>query len=174
MKTFITTQLLIEELQLGNQLNQSIHGDRRSDFSLMLSMLTDDVRAHSQFSLPLSSDTASKNSPSTLRKQFDLPNERALGLKDVNEIKKFSQAQLVSQNNMVNIHLTDCLSPNPLAFRDDAQFVATNVMSNTSLYCQQQHNKQAEIKKTRLSFNANGWLKAVQNALVKAPLLEVA
>jgi hypothetical protein len=174
LKTSITTQLLIEELQLGNQLNQSIRGDRRSDFALMLSMLTDDVRAHSQFSLPASSDITSKKSLSTLRKKFDLPNERALGLKDVKDIKNFSQAQLVSENNMVSVHLTDCLTPKALAFRDDSKFVATNVLSNTSLYCQQQHNKTTEIKDTRLSFDANGWLKAVQNTLVKAPLLVVA
>ena len=138
----------------------------------MLSMLSNDVRVHSQFSLPRSDETVAEANLE-LRKYFDLPNEKALAVDDVENIDAFSQADLISNNQMASLHLTDCLTPKPLAFRDDQNFVATTVLSNTSLYCQQQHGKANNNIKPRLNFNANNWLKSVQTSLVKSPLMEI-
>lgn len=170
----IDSTILVEELQLGEKLNQCVHSHRRADFALMLSMLTDDVRAQSQFKLPQTVQNIKETTEQQLRKRFDLPEKERLGLGDINEINEFSQANLVQEQQLSTLHFQQALKPKPLAFRDDKHFISTNVMQNTSLYCQQQHKKQHQqpSQSHRLSFNVNEWLKTVQTTIVKAPLLD--
>ena len=88
---------LLHELQLGEQLNECVHQSRRSDFSLMLAMLCDDVREQSQFILPKMppiDGTSTEKSPVTdqvLRKHFDLPEAAPLGLKNIEQINQYNQ-----------------------------------------------------------------------------------
>lgn len=169
----IDTNVLIEELQLGDQLGQCVHSNRRADFALMLSMLTDDVRAHSQFKLPQTTSEPPKSNEDTLRKYFDLPPKERLSLTQSSDIDEFSQSSLIQQQQLTSVRLNQALTPKPLSFRDDKDFVESTVMSNTSLYCQQQHNKNTRSKSfEHLSFNVNEWLKSVQLSIVKAPLLD--
>ncbi|MDO6446823.1 VC2046/SO_2500 family protein [Colwellia sp. 1_MG-2023] len=172
----VNCNLLVEELQLGEQLNHCVHSERRADFALMLSMLTDDVLAHSQFKLPHTDNSPAKTSEDTLRKTFELPKKQRLALENMEQINEFSQAKLIEQQQLSTLHLTQALTPQPLAFRDDKTHISATVLSNTRLYCQQQHQlkKQTEStqdKENRLAFNVNEWLKSVQTAIVKAPLL---
>ncbi len=174
IETRHNSELLIEELQLGKQLNQCIHTDRRSDFALMLSMLTEDVLAHSQFSLPKTTPQIKETTNEQLRKVFSLPEERALALKELDEIDCLSQAELVANNQLATLHLENTLCPKPLAFRDDVKHIEQGVMANTTLYCQKKYEKQLNGSQTKkqLPFNVNEWLKAVQTTIVKAPLIE--
>ena len=175
----VNSNLLVEELQLGEQLNHCVHSDRRSDFALMLSMLSDDVLAHSQFKLPQTEKTIELITDESLRKAFDLPKKSRLSLEDLEDINEFSQAHLIKSQHLSTLHLTQALSPKPLAFRDDKLHIDSTVLANTRLYCQQQYQlkKQAENVKennetnNRLPFNVNAWLKSVQTTIVKAPLL---
>lgn len=174
LKTSLYTNLLIEELQLGEKLNQCIHTNRRSDFSLMLSMLTDDVRAHSQFSLPQSEAKVHETSEDLLRKSLELPNKAPLALKDSRDINDFSQANLIAESKLASLHFENFLKPKAIAFRDDSKHIPTTVLSNTTLYCQQQHKAKdsaEHYENSRLAFNANEWLKSVQKTIVKAPLI---
>jgi hypothetical protein len=172
--------LLVEELQLGEQLNHCVHSDRRSDFALMLSMLTDDVLAHSQFKLPQTDKPTKLTTEDSLRKTFDLPKKQRLSLDDLTNIDEFSQAHLIESEQLSTLHLIQALSPKPLAFRDDKLHIESTVLSNTRLYCQQQYQirkhvendkDKIEQENNRLSFNVNAWLKSVQTAIVKAPIL---
>lgn len=175
----VNSNLLVEELQLGEQLNHCVHSDRRSDFVLMLSMLTDDVLAYSQFKLPQTVKSAQLTTEDSLRKTFELPKKQRLCLDNLTEIDEFSQAHLIQSHQLSTLHLSQALSPKPLAFRNDKLHINSTVLSNTRLYCQQQYQlkKQAgndEINKehnNRLAFNVNAWLKSVQTTIVKAPLL---
>lgn len=171
----LSNDILTHEQQLGEQLNESVHMARRSDFSLLLAMLTDDVRAHSQFKLPRTESPEITTSSAQLRKEFQLPAEAPLAMADINELSAFNQANLVENNQFEQLHLTNALKPKPLAFRDDASHIANNVLENTSLYCQQQH-RQSKVSSQQLSnqradFNAKAWLAAVQTAIVKSPLM---
>lgn len=169
----INSNLLVDELQLGEQLNHCVHNERRSDFSLMLSMLTDDVRAHSQFKLPLTINDEVTSSEQLLRKSLELPDSPRLSLSSLDDIDEFSQAQFIENNQLESVHLSQALNPAPLAFRDDKFHVESSVMTNTTLYCQQQHkSRQSEQQLQRMNFNANEWLKVVQTSLVKAPLMD--
>ena len=169
----LSNDILVHELQLGEQLNESVHHKRRSDFSLMLAMLTDDVRAHSQFKLPLTTTAEKTTTSEQLRKHFQLPDEAPLALKSVDGINSFNQAGLIEQQQLDHLRLANTLKPKPLAFRDDAKYINTQVMTNTSLYCQQKHQQKSLTQtQQRDEFNVNAWLTAVQKTIVKAPLIE--
>lgn len=163
---------LLHELQLGEQLNESVHQARRADFSLMLAMLCDDVREQSQFVLPQQKLTEAALDSCALRKRFDLPEKAPLALKNLEQINQYNQAQHVDESQLANIHLSNAMQPKPLAFRDDAQYIATSIMENTTLLCQEKHaNEKADVVlNKRLAMDVDGWLKNIQTSLVKASL----
>ena len=172
---------LLHELQLGEQLNECVHQSRRSDFSLMLAMLCDDVREQSQFILPkaepidgTSTDKKQVNNQ-ILRKHFDLPEEAPLALKNIQQIKQYNQGQLVADNDLASLHLTNAISPKPLAFRNDNKHISNNVLSNTSLICQEKHALRQEEKVINkpLDMHVENWLKAIQTSLVESNLVDV-
>jgi len=174
----LTSEILLHELQLGEQLNESVHQARRADFSLMLAMLCDDVREHSQFILPQADDSSvdqSKQTNQALRKHFDLPEQAPLALKNMEQISQYNQSQLVADNDLVSIQLSNALSPKPLTFRDDKQHIASDILGNTSLTCQEKHSHQQSsvVLNKRVNMNVEGWLKAVQTSLVKSSLVEL-
>lgn len=166
--------LLIHELQLGERLNETVHNKQRSEFSLLLAMLTDDVRAHSQFTLPKSVVPQNKTTEQRLRKSFDLPDIAPLSIKNIADINGFNQAHLIENNQLEALHLNNALKPKAIAFRDNAKHIHQDVLTNTSLYCQQKYNEKSSdlMNGNRLDFNAKAWLDGVQTAIVKAPLRE--
>ena len=173
---------LLHELQLGEQLNECVHQSRRSDFSLMLAMLCDDVREQSQFILP---KTARIDGTSTdkeqvtnqlLRKHFDLPEEAPLALKNIEQINQFNQGRLIADNDLPSLHLMNALTPSPFAFRDNNKHISSTILSNTSLVCQEKHAQAQEDKVINkpLDMHVEGWLKAIQTSLVKSTLVDIA
>ena len=172
-----TSEILLHELQLGEQLNESVHQARRADFSLMLAMLCDDVREHSQFTLPQAEGNSVDESVDTsqrLRKHFDLPESAPLALKSIEQIKDYNQGQLIADNDLASLQLSNALSPKPLTFRDDKQYVNSVVLGNTSLTCQEKHaaEQNSPVLNKPINMNVEGWLKAVQTSLVKSSLVE--
>ena len=192
---FSSASALLHELQLGEQLNESVVQTRRADFSLMLAMLADDVREQSQFLLPQTPETTPADVTNiALRKQFNLPEKPALALTTLDDVKQFNQVHNIVDNDLANIHLTNAMMPKPLAFRDDKKHIETQVLENTSLFTQLKYKQAAEVSQARinqsqenqlnlvsieadkplsqsLSFNAKAWLDGIQQSLVKAPLL---
>lgn len=169
--------ILLHELQLGEQLNESVHQARRADFSLMLAMLCDDVREQSQFVLPkseLNSADLLEQNNEVLRQHFDLPEQAPLSLKSIEQISQYNQGQLVADNDLVSVQLSNALSPKPLAFRDDHHHIASNILGNTSLTCQEKHTHQqpSAVLNKRMNMNVESWLKTVQTSLVKSSLVD--
>jgi len=187
----IPPNVLLHELQLDEQLNDSVVQTRRADFSLMLAMLAEDVREQSQFLLPQTELTAEQeHQNSTLRKAFNLPDKAPLALSSYDDVKQFNQAQSVVDNDLASIHLNNAMMPKPLAFRDDEQHITTQILDNTSLFCQLKHKQRQDAQAQAiqaaqaitldvidkplsqpLNFNAKAWLDSIQQSLVKAPLL---
>jgi len=172
----VENNILVHELQLGEQLNESVHNKRRSDFSLMLAMLANDVRTHSQFLVPKTDETEKTTTDATLRKELNLPPSEPLTITGLENVPDFNQANLIVENRQKDLHLYNALAPRPLAFRDDVQHIVYDVIANTSLYCQQQYKKDTALSKEpqRLAFNAKAWLNTVQETIVKSPLFATA
>lgn len=72
----IRNQLLVDELQLGNRLNQDIQTSDHADFALLLAMLSHDVTDNPEFS-----SSESKLKEDDLRKKFNLLPEQKNMLK---------------------------------------------------------------------------------------------
>ena len=165
----LNKEFLIHERQLGDQLGECVHQKRRSDFSFMLAMLTDDVTAHSQFKHPQTQQKESLITNDSLRQNLQLPAQAPLALGELSAIVSYNQATLIQDQSLKQIKLANVLSPKALAFRDDAQHIPQQVMKNTSLYCQYKHMESPSTK--RDEFNANAWLNAVNTARVKSGLV---
>lgn len=184
---FTSANVLLHELQLGGQLNESVGETRRADFTLMLAMLTDDIREQSQFLLPQAAEPiAADHSNAALRKQFNLAEQAPLALLTPDDVKQFNQGQSIVDNDLANIHLTNAMKAKPLAFRDDKNHIETQVLQNTSLFTQLKHKQITEAARQAkpdsssdadkplsqpLNFNAKAWLASIEQSLVKAPLL---
>lgn len=163
----VTDHLLINESKLGIKLNQCVHEKRRSDFSLMLAMLTEDAREFSEFTSP----HIAQAYPGTgdLRKQFQLPEQQALALNNIDEISRYNEAQYLQDNKLQTIHLLDALVPKPLAFKNDNTHIANNILGNMNVHSQERYfiNKAAKTSHTtqRANFNASLWLKNIENSI---------
>jgi len=168
----VENKILVHELQLGEQLNECVHNKRRSAFSLMLAMLADDVRSHSQFLVPKTEQVESVTTDDSLRKEFNLPRNEPLSITSLDRINDFNQAKLIAENRQLDLRLSNALTPRPLGFRDNAKHIVHDVIANTSLYCQQQHKQDnsSSTEQQRLAFNAKSWLNTVQETIVKSPL----
>lgn len=172
----IENHLLINEIQLGNKLNECVHSNRRSDFSLMLAMLTDDAREFSEFAVPDGADTTldeDKHNELALRRLFNLPEKAPLALNDVAELDNFNEAHLITSTHLPTMHFNNALKPKPLSFRDNVNHIEHDIVQNTSLHTQRRYesnNDTAASKK--LNFNAVEWLNVVQQSITKAPITE--
>jgi len=170
------TSLLVNELQLGDQLGQCVHSKRRADFSLMLAMLTEDVREHSQFFVPKTAIKEANTGDDFFRKIYHLPAKTALAITDLDDINAFSQADLAEQNNFADIQLKNALRPLPLSFRDNKKHIPTKILTDTSIHCQQRYKEylsnkdksQSTVLSSPAFFNAKAWLDNIQTTLVNA------
>lgn len=163
---------LIHELQLGNSLNQCVKESRRADFALMLALLTDDIREHSQFMVPQTQETEKQVDSDTLRKNFELPASPSLALSSLDEIDHFNQAEFAANNQLATLRLSQALNPKPLAFRDDAKHVPTVVLANTNIHCQERATKVERPK--GMSMNAKAWLNALAQSTAKEAVSQTA
>lgn len=169
----IEKSILLHELQLGEKLNQSIHDKRRSDFGLLLAMLAEDVREHSQFSLPATKLNEKQQTDSLLRKEFNLAEPAPIALKSLDDINLYNEAIFIENNELSHIKLNDALNPKPIVFRDDKNYIASDVMANTSLYCQTKHkeNNDKGVIQKPMEFQAAAWIKAVDHQVTNDPLI---
>lgn len=103
-------QLLIDELQLGQNLNQAIHEGRRSDFGLLLAMLSPDVQDQPWVADRLPEAPASKD----WRQHFSLPPVRPLEC-DAHSLERMAAYhQAAEQGEQAACRLLDCLNPEAL------------------------------------------------------------
>lgn len=157
---------LINEIQLGTTLNECIHQNRRSDFGLMLAMLTEDAREFSEFNLPEETTAEKSIDEVRLRHLLAVPAKNKLALADLAEIDQFNEARLIANEQILDIHLKEALSPKALTFKDDVNFIPSDVLNNTSLHSQKRHQLADDKTTKKMSFNAQAWLKNIEQSIV--------
>jgi len=166
----IENNILVNELQLGVKLGECVQSERRSDFSLMLAMLTDDVKEHSQFKLPVVEESSHLADDLHFRNKFNLPKKIELAIKHLSELNNFSQAKHLSDGNIVSIHLANVLQPKPLSLHNDKNHIPSNILTNCTLHCQNRYQNVGRKSTQRLNFNVNNWLDGIKTSIVSAPL----
>jgi len=129
--------LLITESQLNRRLNNSVHENRRGEFSLLLAMLSHDALDFSQFHLPKTEINNVVAEEEALRKQFGAGPKQLLALDEYNMLLGQFNASLISQegerSGMASIKLRQCLNPEPLAIRNDEKHIPLNIIDNCEL-----------------------------------------
>lgn len=105
----IRNELLVDELQLGERLNQDVHSANRADFALMLAMLSQDVQDN-----PIFSDQEKIVKKEDLRAKFMLPAPQAKYASDGDFERSMSMSDYVQQGNLQDVFLANCLNPEPL------------------------------------------------------------
>lgn len=173
MQVDVEKSILINELQLGEKLGECVHTDRRADFSLLLAMLTEDVREHSQFNLPVIERNTDSLDEQQLRKEFNLPNKAPLVIEKPNDLSCFNQATKIIAKKLTAIHLEDALQPKACSFYNDAKRISSEILSNAPLFSQKKYQSDNKQLNKRSTFNAKEWLQGIQTSVVKAPLMSV-
>ncbi|WP_153913179.1 VC2046/SO_2500 family protein [Shewanella sp. TC10] len=134
---------LVNELQLGNRLNDAIEHDRRGEFALLLSMLSIDARDMSQFQLDKELNLDEK-----LYKAFELPQKQQL-VCDLSQQQAVNHADDFHISGASQFHLKQALQPEALVTRgkyeDDMQIVLANCDELTKLKHQQQTPEISEL-----------------------------
>lgn len=156
---------LIHEQQLGNKLNHCVIEQRRADFALMLSMLTNDVREISEFQLEEQSTEGSQEID--WRKYFNLPKEQSLALSSLEQIDRFNQVNLIDGHREVDLRLQDALKSKPLAFRDDKKHIPLQVKANLDAHSLRKLEEEKESQSAaRIGFSAKNWLNNLQQSVL--------
>lgn len=112
----IREHFLVDELQLGQRLNDAVHQEQRSYFSLLLSMLSADVLDQPEFSL-----SAVENIPVIdWRKRWDLPPAAVLDSSRCSADESYFRSMLLHEGGIEAVHLFNAAQPDPLSWRQFA------------------------------------------------------
>ena len=106
----IRNQMLVDEMQLGDRLNQDVQRADRADFALMLAMLSQDVTDHAEFDPSSEQETTEAD----LRARFGLP-PAVKAYADEADFKRGSAvSQLFNDDGINSVFLAHCLRSEPL------------------------------------------------------------
>lgn len=112
----IREHFLVDELQLGQRLNEAVHQEQQSYFSLLLSMLSNDVLDQPALSVAVSE-------PSSVidwRKRWDLPPAAVLDSSDCSADESYFRSMLLHEGGIEAVHLFNAAQPDPLSWRQFA------------------------------------------------------
>jgi len=144
--------MIINEWQLGNKLNQALGAARPADFRLWLAFLSPAVEEQAEFNWP--AETAPV--PTDLRKRYQLPPERDLGLaaEDLADLRHSHQGFI--DHGLTGWRLLDLLRPAPQVVRHDANKLPAELQASLSLHCRrklQQQNPQLQTADPTLLYD---------------------
>jgi hypothetical protein len=112
----IREHFLVDELQLGQRLNDAVHQEQRSYFSLLLSMLSTDVLDQPEFSSP----TIEPVPEIDWRKRWDLPPAAVLDSSRCSADESYFRSVLLHEGGIEAVHLFNAAQPDPLSWRQFA------------------------------------------------------
>jgi len=125
--------ILTNEMQLGNQLSLCVAQNRRNDFSILLAMLSKDALDFSQFHLPQSEAQSFDNKDTNLRLSLGAGVEQKLAPEAFNMLIGKNNAKVIQMDGLEQFKLMNCLSPEPLAIRDDLTHIDSQIIDNCEL-----------------------------------------
>ncbi|MBE1274969.1 VC2046/SO_2500 family protein [Enterovibrio baiacu] len=103
---------LITDVQLGDQLSHAVTQGRRSDFALMLALLSVDATE----TTPIDPPYPEKSTDADLRKALNLPEPARLSAEDIDYDLCGKQADAFHQSGIDSARLNHCVSPSALHF----------------------------------------------------------
>ncbi|WP_430455949.1 VC2046/SO_2500 family protein [Rheinheimera sp.] len=137
--------MLINEWQLGSELNEALQQRCRADFQLWLSVLSPATEEQAGFCLPDGNATPQQTD---LRQQLQLPAMRDPAMLDSDIIHMRQQGQALQQGGFAALQLSMLLQPQPQVIRHDAKKLSAEILDNLSLHSQRHlQHRDAPIQK---------------------------
>ncbi len=156
---------LNNELQLGNQLSVCVKHNRRSEFSLLLAMISHDALDFSQFKLPKTDKQNAYSDQSTdLRSSLGAGPEQPLAADPVDFLIGEKNAFTLAEQQMQQLKLSLYLAPEPLAIRDDSKYIPSNIMENCELAVRKR-NSPSNLNLSEVQMDAVAFYDNLQNPL---------
>ena len=134
---------LVNESQMGSRLNHAVGSNRRGEFGLLLSMLSEDARDMAQFQ-------TSGHLCDDLRSKFDLPApQKLLGLLDSDQTVT-DNSQTHQLNGQTAFRLANALNEEALVIRQNEPLAMQEVLANCALSTRQRYNQVSPKAKVEL------------------------
>ncbi|MFT6986735.1 MAG: hypothetical protein ACJAT7_002577 [Psychromonas sp.] len=130
----IESGLLINEWQLGQQLNTAVHKGTREKFNLLLSLLSDDARDFAQFALP--PERNESLAQAELRASLFLADPQPLVNKGISERQAASLNSDLHKKDLTSIRLKQLLSNEALLSRNESVDIPSEIIENLPLWSQ--------------------------------------
>ena len=130
--------MIINEWQLGNQLNQALSAARPADFRLWLALLSPAIEEQAEFCWPAEIQTKQAD----LRRVYQLAPERDLAMQTDDLIDLTASHQAFISHGLTEWRLRQLLRPAPQVVRHDAQKLPADVQDNISLHCKRKLQQQ--------------------------------
>jgi hypothetical protein len=144
----IESHLLINEWQLGQQLNQAVQSGKRDKFNLLISMLSDDARDFSQFSLLKSEEE--RLSERSLMESLQLREKQPLVNKGITQDQAQRFNDDIANNRWASVKLGSLLYNEAILSRTHSPSFADEVIENISLLAQERLEKELNKEKVTL------------------------
>jgi len=161
--------ILTNEMQLGNQLSLCVAENRRNDFSILLAMLSQDALEFSQFHLPQSESQSFDTKNNALRVSLGVAVEQKLAPDEFNMLIGEENAKIVQQQGIEQFKLMNCLSPEPLAIRDDMHHIHSQIIDNCELSVRQRLQPK-DVQLSQNQMNAVDFYDQLQEPKLYEPL----
>jgi len=144
-------QVIINEWQLGQQLNTAVHSGTRDKFNLLLSFLSEDSRDFAQFDIKNPDpDTDNK---ADLRAQFDLPAAQPLVNEGPSTALLAELNQDLQQTKLHDIRLKQLLTNEAVLCKTPSGALPIDVLDNLPLIKQLRINQSAELELSEIVVN---------------------
>lgn len=172
----LNQQIVINEWQLGQQLNTAVHSGARDKFNLLLSFLSDDARDFAQFEIKSEENLLKKTTD--LRAYFELPNSQPLVNEGPSEKLLAELNDDLQQKKLIDIRFKQLITNEAiLSKQQDVEF-PEELLDNLPLLKKQrmnaayQSNSQAEERDSQKPIGVDvGLLDEYKNMdLVNRPL----
>ncbi len=125
-------RLLKNELDIGGSLNKATVSNSRSDFSLILSLLSQNILDMAQFEI---------NDNVDLRKQFELPvaSPNQIHLAESDEFNEHSET--FHEQDIIEFRLRETLKPEPLVFSGTESIAMLSALDNCDIHTVNRHKQ---------------------------------
>lgn len=127
--------IVVNEWQLGQQLNTAVHTGARDKFNLLLSFLSDDARDFAQFEIITPEQKA--DNKTDLRAYFELPNAQPLVNEGPSSKVLAELNEDLHNKNLTGIRLKQLLNNEALLSKKEAGVLPDDILDNLPLLKQQ-------------------------------------
>lgn len=125
-----TQSVLAGELQLGQTLNHCIRDGKKSEFDLLLAMLSNDVTEQDQFSLNPIEEV--KLPAQSLREEFNVPIPQTLKASSSSENEySLKLGKIANEEGLLTARFHHCLQPDALDFKTNMKHGIASELYNS-------------------------------------------